>query len=155
MVTLYELDQTNTTLKGWLTACVKPDKIHAGSISGLLHQVGELAEGPFVLPFVPVNKSMKNLLAIPKDLVSTRITMQLEKWTGLTEKEKGREALKYSYWPGTKRLCTISEPFLTPIIKHVLNTIAGNGVPDYPESMKTILKRILEEFSKTDAPATK
>jgi hypothetical protein len=73
----------------------------------------------------------------------------------LSEKLKGREAMKYSYWPGVERLCTVSEPFLTPVVQHIIRTIAGNGVPDYSDPMKTILKSILEEFSKIPTPATK
>lgn len=60
--------------------------------------------------------------------------------------------MKYSYWSGAERVCTISEPFLTPVMQHVLNTIGGNGVPDYPEHMKEILKKILDEFA--TVPAT-
>jgi hypothetical protein len=61
--------------------------------------------------------------------------------------------MKYAYWTGARRLCTVSEPFLTPIIQHIFNTIGGNGVPDYPDHMKQILKQILEDFSKTPGTA--
>ncbi len=151
MVALHELKQTNITLKDWLTACVKPANI-PGPVPNLLGNVGELAEGPFVLPFVPVNGCMKNFLAIPKDLISLRIPTYPGNWKSLSEKLRGREAMKYSFWPRTERLCTVSEPFLIPVIQHVLNTIAGNGVPDYSEPMKVILKNILEEFSTTARP---
>jgi peroxiredoxin len=33
------------------------------------------------------------------------------------------------------------------VIQHVLNTIGGNGVPDYPEPMTEILKKILDDFT--------
>jgi hypothetical protein len=153
MVTLHELEPTNSTLRDWLTVCVKPAKI-PGSISSLLGRVGELADGPFVLPFVPVNNSLKNFLVLPKDLVTKRITVYPGNWADLGEKDKAKQAMKYSYWPGTERFCIVSEPFLTPIVKHVLNTIAGNGVPDYSDPMITILKKILEEFSITIDQAT-
>jgi hypothetical protein len=39
--------------------------------------------------------------------------------------------MKYEYWPGAMRICTVSEPFLTPVVQHVLNTMGGIGVPDY------------------------
>ena len=61
--------------------------------------------------------------------------------------------MKYAYWAGARRLCTVSEPFLTPVIQHIFNTIGGNGVPDYPDHMKQILKQILEDFAKTPATA--
>lgn len=154
-VALHELDQSNSTLKDWLTLCVKPDKISA-KVSSLLGKIGELSEGPFVLPFIPINGSTKNFIAVPKDLVSTRITLPAT-WSSFTEKQKREDPMKYSYWSGAERVCTISEPFLTPVIQHILSTMGGNGVPDYPEHMKEILKKILDDFgaaSTTAVPLT-
>jgi hypothetical protein len=144
-VSLHELDKSNTTLKDWLTLCVKSEKI-PGKVSSLLGRIGELSEGPFVLPFIPSNGTIKNFIAIPKDLVSTRIALPSE-WNTFTEKQKKEDSMKYSYWPAAERVCTISEPFLTPVIQHILNMMGGNGVPDYPEHMKEILKKILDDFS--------
>ncbi|GMU25600.1 hypothetical protein KJZ71_00390 [Patescibacteria group bacterium] len=152
-VALHEIDQTNSTLKDWLTLCVKPNKI-PGKISSLLGRIGELSEGPFVLPFVPLNGGTKNFIAVPKDLVSTRITLP-SGWSSFTDRQKKEDPMKYSYWSGAERLCTISEPFLTPVIQHVLNTMGGNGVPDYPEHMKDILKKVLDDFTAAGAVASK
>lgn len=149
-VALHQLDQTNTTLKEMLTICVKPDLLKPG-ISSLLGKIGNLSEGPFVLPFVPKNGVLKNYIAMPKDLVSRRVPTP----TGWNElgKAKKDHPMKYSYWAGAQRLCTISEPFLTPVVQHVFNTIGGNGVPDYPDHMKDILKKILEDFNATPSTA--
>jgi hypothetical protein len=144
-VSLHELNQANATLRDWLTLVVKPEKL-SKKISSLLGQVGDLSEGPFVLPFVPLKEGMKNFIAIPKDLVSTRIPTP-PTWTGFTANEKKLHPMKYSYWAGAQRICTISEPFLTPVVQHVLNTLGGNGVPDYPEHMRDILKKLLDDFS--------
>lgn len=149
-VSLHELDAANASLKEWLTLVVKPEKL-SKKISSLLGQVGDLAEGPFVLPFVPLEKGLSNFIAIPKDLISTRIPTP-PTWIEFTHNEKKYHPMKYSYWTGADRICTISEPFLTPVIQHVLNTLGGNGVPDYPEHMRDILKKILDDFSA--APAT-
>lgn len=151
-VALHELDQSNSTLKDWLTLCVKPDKISA-KVSSLLGKIGELSEGPFVLPFIPVDEAIKNFIAVPKDLVSTRITLPAA-WSSFTEKQKREDPMKYSYWSGAERVCTISEPFLTPVIQHILNTMGGNGVPDYPEHMKDILKKVLDDFSAVSVVAS-
>ncbi len=148
-VTLHELSQTNATLKQLLTLCVKPEALSKPTIGSLLGQVGELSEGPFVLPFVPVDGELKNFIAIPKDLSSIRISTPAS-WTTFTHKQKKTHPMKYEYWPDAKRICTVSEPFLTPVIQHVLATMGGIGVPDYPEHMKDILKKILDDFS---APA--
>jgi hypothetical protein len=150
-VSLHELTQANATLKEWLTLVVKPEKL-SKKISSLLGQIGELSEGPFVLPFVPLKEGLKNFIAIPKDLISNRIPTP-PTWTDFTLNEKKQHPMKYSYWTGAERICTISEPFLTPVIQHVLNTLGGNGVPDYPEHMRDILKKILDDFSAAPAAA--
>jgi hypothetical protein len=150
-VSLHELKQANATLKEWLTLVVKPEKL-SKKINSLLGQIGELSEGPFVLPFVPLKEGLKNFVAIPKDLISTRIPTP-QGWIDFTKDQKRLHPMKYSYWAGAERICTISEPFLTPVIQHVLNTLGGNGVPDYPEHMRDILKKILDDFSAAPAAA--
>jgi hypothetical protein len=146
-ISLHELRPTNGTLKDWLTLCVKPEKL-SKKIGSLLGQVGELSEGPFVLPFVPADGDLKNFIAIPKDLTSTRIPTP-PGWSDFSYTEKKAHPMKYPYWKGAQRICTISEPFLTPVIQHVLNTLGGNGVPDYPDHLKDVLKRILDDFGAT------
>jgi len=156
-VILHEIKQSNTSLKDWLTLCVKPDKIPDPQIKHLLANIGALADGPFVLPFVPMDDEMKNFIAIPKDLKSIRINFPTE-WNQLNESQKigklKEEPMKYSYWSGTERVCTVAEPFLTPVIQHVLSTMLGNGVPDYPPHMKGILKEVLEDFTAPAAAPT-
>ena len=150
-VSLHELDQSNATLKEMLALSANPDL--AGSTPGsLLGKIGDLSEGPFVLPFVPRDGGIKNYMAIPKDLVSRRVPTPTG-WADLGKKQRKTHPMKYAYWTGARRLCTISEPFLTPVIQHVFNTIGGNGVPDYPDHMKQILRQVLEDFAKTPATA--
>lgn len=148
-VALHELQQTNSTLKDWLTLCVKPEKLGA-KVHSLLGKVGELSEGPFVLPFVPFGSGLKHFIAIPKELSSTKITTPAD-WGTFTDRQKKEHPMKYSYWSGAKRICTVSEPFLTPVVQHVLSTIGGIGVPDYPDQMKDILKKVLSDFSAAGA----
>jgi hypothetical protein len=149
-VSLHELNQTNASLKEWLTLCVKPEDLSKSNFSSLLGQVGLLSEGPFVLPFVPLERALLNFIAIPKDLRSIRISTPTN-WGGLSQREKKEHPMKYPYWVGAERICTISEPFLTPVIQHVLNAVGGNGVPDYPDHMKNILKKVLDDFSASAA----
>lgn len=145
-VVLHPLENSNSILRGWLTLCAKPKTLSDGNFKSLLAPVGALPEGPFVLPFVPVGVAQKNFVAIPKEISSQRITLPAE-FTDYSEKQKGNHPIRYAYWPDTERLCTISEPFLTPAVQHVLDVIGGNGVPDYPDHMSQILKKILADFS--------
>jgi hypothetical protein len=144
-VALHDLDQSNVTLRQMLTICVKHDLLKP-VIGSLLGKIGDLSEGPFVLPFVWKSGAFKNFMAIPKDLVSRRIPTP-DGWTELPKNARKAHPMKYSHWDGAQRLCTVSEPFLTPIVQHVFETIGGAGVPDYPEHMKEILKKILEDFN--------
>jgi hypothetical protein len=151
-VSLHDLHHGNTTLKALLTLCVEPKKL-SNRMGSLLAKIGDLSEGPFVLPFVPFNNTHKNFVAIPKELLSIRIPLP-SAFSDFTPKQKAQQPMKYAYWEGAVRLCTISEPFLTPVIQHVLNTMGGNGVPDYPEHMRDILKQILDDFSAPAATVT-
>ena len=121
-VSLHDLHQSNATLKELLTLCVDAKKLSERKMSSLLAQIGDLSEGPFVLPFVPFSGGTKNFVAIPKELFSTRIPLP-ESLNGLTLKQKAKEPMRYTHWNGAERLCTVSEPFLTPVIQHVLNTL--------------------------------
>jgi hypothetical protein len=150
-VALHELGQTNTTLKEMLSLCAKPDP--KKEIHSLLARIGNLSEGPFMLPFVPNDGKLKDYIAMPKELVSRRIPTPTG-WNAFGKDAKKDHPIKYSYWAGAQRLCTISEPFLTPVVQHIFNTIGGNGVPDYPDHMKEILKKILEDFNTTPAVVT-
>jgi hypothetical protein len=150
-VALHELDQSNETLKAMLAICAKPE-LAKPLIGSLLGRIGNLSEGPFVLPFVPMGGELKNFVAIPKDLVSKRVPTPAG-WNELGKDAKKAHPMRYEYWEGARRLCTVSEPFLTPVVQHVFNTIGGTGVPDYPEHMKEILKKILEDFSTAPAAA--
>jgi len=151
-VALHELDQSNATLKAMLAICVKPD-LAKPLIGSLLGKIGNLSEGPFVLPFVPAGGAgLRNFVALPKDIVSKRVPTPTG-WNELGKEAKKSHPMKYAYWAGAQRLCTVSEPFLTPVIQHVFNTIGGTGVPDYPEHMKEILKKILEDFNAAPSAA--
>lgn len=144
MVALYELNSTNSALKNRLTTCVNLGDI-PGKPNSLLDKIGRLVDGPCVLPFVPINNLKKNFIFIPKDIISKQIDLSTE-FDQLTKKQKGDKALEYTNWPNANRVCTLSEPFLTPAIHHVLNNIGGHGVPDYPDHMGPILKKILDDF---------
>jgi hypothetical protein len=142
---LHPLQSTNSQLKDWLTLSRKTEDLLKSAPSSLLGNIGQLPVGPFVLPIVPFEKSFTNFIAIPRDIQSQQLTTPTG-WDEFTKKQKQDESLHYEYWPGAKRICTIAEPFLTPVIQHILNTIAGYGVPDYPPVMQVLLKKAMEDF---------
>jgi hypothetical protein len=151
-IMLHELKKTNTTLRDLLTLCSKPSVLTERKLNNILDKIGNLAEGPFILPFVPVNNDTKNFVAIPKEMLSERVGIPSHLATPEKKQDAGEEPIRYSYWHGAVRVCTISEPFLTPVIQHVLKVMGGNGVPDYPEHMKKILEEILKDFKTIETP---
>jgi hypothetical protein len=143
-ICLYPLEQSNASLTDWLARCL-PKKLSKSTPKSLLDNFGDLSDGPFILPFVPLENSLRSFVAIPRDVLSEKIAPP-SGWETMTRQQKMDHSMRYEYWPGAKRICTIAEPFLTPAIQHVLNTIGGVGVPDYPSAMKSILEKILEDF---------
>jgi hypothetical protein len=151
-VVLHPLENSNAELRKWLTLCTKPKDLADGNFQHLLDNVGKSSEGPFVLPFVPVGNGQMNFIALPKDILSNRVGLPAA-FSTLNEKARSQQAIRYPHWTGAERICTISEPFLTPVIQHVLNALGGYGVPDYPDHMATILKKVLTDFNAAGAAA--
>ena len=148
-VALHELIQGNSGLKDWLTLCIKPDKL-SSKIGSLLGRVGDLADGPFVLPFVPLDGTTKSFIAIPKDLTSKKITTPAG-WNEFTERQKKEHPMKYSYWSGETEFAQFRSLFSHQLFSTLLNDMGGIGVPDYNEPMKNILKKVLDDFSAATA----
>lgn len=145
MVPLNKIENTNTALKEMLLLCTPRTKLKGDEVSSLIGRIGGLAEGPFILPFVSTGAAVENFLALPKEITSIKIPLPA-KHRSLSERKRSEVALEYSAWRGYNKVCTISEPFLTPVIEHVLKTIGGYGVPDYSEHMKEIFKEIVDNF---------
>ena len=147
-IELHAIDKTNNVLIELLTQCIELKDI-IGGVRSLCHKnVGGLPEGPFILPYVPFGDTKLNLFAIPKSIHSFKPPNKPDGWADLNSKAKGSEPLQYSHWPDVTKICTVSEPFLTPVIEHILNNIRGYGVPNYDASMRELVKGLIEEFTK-------
>lgn len=97
-----------------------------------------------ILPFLKYGDKFKDFALFPKELTNTKIEIK-EGDNQKSEKEKGKMGLKYDKNFEFTRIATISEPFLTPLIQHIFNSIAGYGTPDYPDNVG---KLITENFRK-------
>jgi hypothetical protein len=144
---LYPVQADSAALMNWLTLSAKSQELSKGNWSSMLNNLGGLAVGPFILPLVPL-EGFTNFVAIPRDIQSHKLTTP-SGWDTFTKKQKQDQSLHYKYWPDAKRICTVAEPFLTPVIQHILSTIAGYGVPDYPPVMQALLKKAMEDFGKS------
>lgn len=151
LVDLFQLDKTNVVLKEHLTLCLTPGQVYSSGPNNILGQIGDLPEGPFVLPFVPVGNDIVSFIGFPKEIRSQSIIPESDTWNKLSRNDKAKQALRYSFFSGTEKICSISEPFLARLVQHILATISGNGVPDYPPSIKDVIKKILVGMFTTDA----
>lgn len=109
----------------------------------LTSKLGKFPEGPVILPFVPVKTELINYILFPKEIQSEGIVIPAIYDT--INKKKGAR-LEYEHLGLYERICSISEPFLTPLVEHVLSTIAGYGTPDYPEMIKTIIENSKDQL---------
>ncbi len=112
-------------------------------VSGITNGPEGLADGVFVLSFVPVidtagAKDFVNYLVFSKEICSKKIEVGAEREVDSFKKIKLYN-LRYKDWVGYKRLCTLSEPFLSPLVSKILQAIAGTGASDYSKEVSKIL----------------
>jgi hypothetical protein len=146
LLPLHRLHDSNAELREMLTFCISPGDLKQGEFRHLTDKLGKLSEGPFILPFVKIDGNYESFVVMPKEFTATKIGLHAE----VSDRSKGERKtlyLKYTWWSGTEKICSVSEPFLTSIIQHILNVIGGYGVPDYPHpTMKSIFENILDDF---------
>lgn len=141
-INLIPLVKINDDLKNELCATVEPPRIKSDfKQRSLTSKIDCLVEGPFVLPFIKIDGDFCNYFACPKEIFSLGIA----KPTGLSKDELKNERLKYKHWVEYKRLLTVSEPFLSPLIEHILKSLSGYGVPDYPDNVRETIYKISKE----------
>jgi len=123
----FKKDCPNLTARFRL-AKIKGDAVF--TINSLTKTPNKLADGTLLLPFLPVGKELLNFLVFPKEITSVCIADPANA-DGDVDKIRN-SSLSYEYLNEFERTCTISEPFLTPFIDTLLETLSGLGVPDYP-----------------------
>jgi hypothetical protein len=154
LLPLHRLHNSNLDLKEVLTFCVAPGDLKDGEFKHLTDKMGKLVEGPFILPFLKIGDAYENFVIMPKELIGKQIDVHTDV-TALPKNDRKNAQLKYAWWNGTEKICSVSEPFLTAIIQHTFGVIGGYGVPDYPNPiMKNIFEGILNDFISTPAAAT-
>ncbi|MCX6735795.1 MAG: hypothetical protein NTZ13_01805 [Candidatus Parcubacteria bacterium] len=149
LLPLHRLHNSNTELKDLLSFCLDPEnvskKLKTGKFQNLTGRLGDLPDGPFILPFLKENDNYECFVVLPKEMSGHKIPVHRD--VSALELDKRKEAsLKYE-WLGAEKLCSVSEPFLSAIIQHTFGTIGGYGTPDYPKEMKKIFEEILDEFT--------
>lgn len=141
-INLIPLKKMDSTLKGKLLKTVREAELREKfSQASLTSNINCLVEGPSVLPFIKVNGDFLNYLVCPKEICNIDILPP----EGLERDPLKKERLKYNYWTEYRRILTVSEPFLSPLIEHITKSLSGYGVPDYPEDVKNTIDKISRE----------
>lgn len=146
-INVIPLVKIDSTLKEKLLKTVKKDALSGQfTQASLTSRINCLVEGPFVLPFININGILVNYLVCPKEIFNINISPPKdEKGKPLEGASLKNERLKYSYWSEYRRIMTVSEPFISPLIEHILKSLSGYGVPDYPKDVKNTIHKISKE----------
>ena len=118
------------------------DKLFFSSIANFTNiesKAKKLSPGTFILPFIRIGTDVFNYIGYSKNLGSVKIPRP----AGTIQ----RQSLKYSEWSGHTKICTLSEPFLTPLINNILHSLSGTGAPDYGDDTEKAIKKISNKLS--------
>ena len=142
LLPLHKIDKTNEELIDTLDLYKSKGKLkNANFTPSSLTNISSFAEGLTIIPFVPSEETkFVDYLLFPKEIFSQKIPVPEQQKTN-----KRSIPLKYDYfeeYEQDKRI-TISEPFITPLVEHILYNVSGYGVPDYPSSLQ---KEISDNF---------
>ncbi len=133
IIPLHLIDEKNEELKGILNLTKDGKKINYNP-SSISNHMNEMPDGAFCLPFVRFNDEYKSFILFSSTITNIKIEApEIEK------KQLASEAITYSFLKEYTRICSLSEPFLTPLVMNLLNSLAGNGSPDYSNPTKKLL----------------
>ena len=147
-VKIYSIIDKKEKLKeiGLLTR--KREDIRNIKVKSCSNSIDAIGGSSLCVPFLPISGVFRDYLLFPKELCSELVIMPDDVKANQDRKKRGEARLTYSRWPEHKRVCTISEPFLTPVVDHILAAVAGYGTPDYPgvvqKTLATKLKGVFE-----------
>ena len=126
----------------------KREDIRNIKVKSCSNSIDAIGGSSLCVPFLPISGVFRDYLLFPKELCSELVIMPDDVKANQDRKKRGEARLTYSRWPEHKRVCTISEPFLTPVVDHILAAVAGYGTPDYPgvvqKTLATKLKGVFE-----------
>jgi hypothetical protein len=141
VVPLHLVDAANENLKEILTL-TDNGNTRDYKQNSFSEKMKSFSEGAFCMPFVSIDNRYKTFLFFAKTITY----IQVPKPT-LNQGEKLKDKkFTYDIFDGYTRICTLSEPFLTPIISNILSAIAGHGCPDYGDATKTLLNNKIKQI---------
>ncbi|MDR2145104.1 MAG: hypothetical protein LBE91_01415 [Tannerella sp.] len=141
VIPLEIVDSTNKNLEEILSLTPNGNKRDYKQ-SSFSEKMQSFPDGAFCMPFVPINEIFKTFLFFAKNLTYIQVTKP-----ALNQNETFKKKIfTYDHFDGYMRICTLSEPFLTPIVSNILLAIAGHGCPDYSNATKTLLDNNIKKI---------
>lgn len=141
VIPLHLIDTSNDSLKKILNLTEK-GSARDYKQNSFSERMKSFPEGAFCMPFVPIKDGYKTFLFFAKNLTY----LQIAKPDLLQGESFKTKIFTYDFFDGYIRTCTLSEPFLTPIISNILSAIAGQGCPDYSNTTKTLIDNKIKQI---------
>lgn len=143
IIPVYKIQKNNKGLIDKLILNNPPSKLKLNKDVSSLTSLKKF-DGPTIIPSIPVSAvAALDYILFPREIFSVQIP-QPE-----SVKETIRKvALSYEYisdYDGNNRV-SMSEPFLTPLVEHILSNVSGFGVPDYPNQLKDEIEKNFNEM---------
>ncbi len=142
VIPIYKVCKENKELVRKLKLAASEGEIKKMRATSLVN-VSSSIEGPTILPCIPIGDSFYDYILFPKEISSIEVA--------LPEEKKGNPRivpLDYSHLTvvrGVDRI-SISEPFITPLVEHILYNISGYGVQDFPKGLQNSTTKNISEI---------
>lgn len=136
-IPLHRVELGNTSLKEKLELFASPGDLGTINVTSITN--AKPFDGPVFLPVISFNGiNYFDYILFPKEIISTKIALP----TLANPQLKRVTPLLFEYCPEFVKLprLSLSEPFLTTLINHILSNITDYGAPDYPPELKTSIK---------------
>ena len=142
VIPLHRVDNSNENLKMILNL-TKNGETRDYKQHSFSETMKSFSEGAFCMPFIQVKDNQyETFLFFAKTITSIQVaTPPINNDENLKTK-----IFTYDLFGEYSRICTLSEPFLTPIISNILSTIAGHGCPDYSDATKNLLDKKIKQI---------
>ena len=142
IIPLHLIDKDNDELKNILDITKEGKKVNYNHRS-ISNKMCDMPDGCFCLPFIPVQNEYKSFIFFATTITNIKINAP-----HVEKKDLAKKAITYETFSGYSRICTLSEPFLTPLVINILNSLSGNGSPDYSDpTMRLLDTKIKDIFS--------
>ena len=142
IVPIYRICKENSELKNKLELYKKKTDLKKKNITpSSLTNLSNFIQGPTIIPCIPLQSGLFDYMLFPKEITNINVPVPDSK-----QESKRDIALIYDFMQDYEKenRISISEPFITPLVEHILYNVSGYGVPDYPNQLSNELETNLK-----------